>query len=151
MCLLVPSELLPTNDKYHSQHFHHNRRPIGSDLIHRLPLVCIKLPRIKAHPKDGIGTEGPGMLGQLFQGIIPGLCNHFEVTGLLAAEDGADATQEIADDIAGSDTRAIDRPDDTYHTHAGAVVDGEDNDIIFQVWASPRGYLLARYLTVFQP
>ncbi len=47
---------------------------------------------------------------------------------LLAAKDGADAAKEIADDIAGSDTRAVDRPDDPDHTHAGAVVDGEDED-----------------------
>ena len=66
------------------------------------------------------------MLGQLFQGIIPGLGNHFEVAGLLAAEDGADATKEIADDIAGSDTSAKDWPDDPDNTHAGAVVDGQD-------------------------
>ena len=51
------------------------------------------------------------MLGQLFQCIIPRLGNHFEVTSLLAAKDGADAAKEIADNIAGSDTRAIDRPD----------------------------------------
>ena len=68
------------------------------------------------------------MLGQLFQGIIAGLGNHFEIPSLLPTKDGADATQEIADDIAGSDTRAIDRPDDPNHTHAGAVVDGEDKD-----------------------
>ena len=72
------------------------------------------------------------MLGQLFQGIIPSLGNHFEIPGLLPAKDGADTTQEITDDIAGSDTRAVDRPNDTDHTHAGAVVDGEDEDgIIF--------------------
>ena len=43
------------------------------------------------------------MLGQLFQGIIPGLGNHFEIPGLLPTKDGADTTKEIADDIAGSD------------------------------------------------
>ena len=68
------------------------------------------------------------MLGQLFQGIITGLSNHFEIPGLLPAEDGADTTKEIADDIAGSDTGAIDRPDDADHTHAGTVADGEDKD-----------------------
>ena len=68
------------------------------------------------------------MLGQLSQGIIPGLGDHFEIPGLLPTKDGADTTEKIADDIAGSDTRAIDRPDDADHTHAGAVVDGEDED-----------------------
>ena len=68
------------------------------------------------------------MLGQLFQGIIPGLGNHFEVAGLLPTKDGAHTTKEIANDIAGSDTRAVDRPDDPDDTHAGAVVDSEDKD-----------------------
>jgi len=68
------------------------------------------------------------MLGQLFQGILPGLGNHFEIASLLPTKDGADTTEKIADDIAGSDTRAIDRPDDPDNTHAGAVVDGEDED-----------------------
>ena len=39
-----------------------------------------------------------------------------------------DPYRHIADDIAGSDTRAIDRPDDPDNTHTGAVVDGEDED-----------------------
>ena len=68
------------------------------------------------------------MLGQLFQGIIPGLGNHFEIPSLLPTKNGADTTQEIADDIAGSDTSAIDRPEDPDHTHAGAIVDGEDEN-----------------------
>ena len=68
------------------------------------------------------------MVGQLYQGIIPGLGNHFEIACLLPTKEGADATKEIADDISGSDTRAVDRPDDTDHTHARAVVDGQYKD-----------------------
>ena len=56
------------------------------------------------------------MLGQLFQGIIAGLSNHVEIARLLAAEEGADTTQKIADEIAGPDTSPIDWPNDTDHT-----------------------------------
>ena len=68
------------------------------------------------------------MFRQLFQSVIAGLSNHVEIARLLAAKEGADTTEKIADDVAGSDTRAVDRPNDPDHTHAGAVVDGEDED-----------------------
>ncbi|SMH66042.1 protein of unknown function [Acidithiobacillus ferrivorans] len=111
--------------------FHLNRRPVGRDLIHRLSLSDIKLTGIKAPPQDGVSAEGPRMLGQWFQGIIPGLSNHFEIAGLLPTKDSADTTKEIAHNVMGSDTSAVDRSDDTYHTHAGAAnVDGGDKDRI---------------------
>ena len=77
------------------------------------------------------------MLGQLSQGIIPGLGDHFEIPGLLPTKDGADTTKEIADDIAGSDTSAKDRPNDPDNAHAGAIVDGEDQHIFYHSLALP--------------
>ncbi len=93
-----------------------------------IPLSGIKFAGIRAHSQNGIGPKRLGMLGQLFQGIIPGLSNHVEIARLLAAKEGADTTEKIADEIAGPDTRAVDRSDDPDHTHVGAVVDGEDED-----------------------
>jgi hypothetical protein len=100
-------------------------------------LACIKLTRIKTHPQDGIGPKRPRMLGQLFQCIIPSLGNHFEKPSLLPTKDGADTTKEIADDIAGSDTSAKDRPNDPDNAHAGAIVDGEDQHIFYHSLALP--------------
>ena len=47
---------------------------------------------------------------------------------LLAAKDGADAAKEIADDVAGSDTRAIHGANHTNDLSAGTVVDGRYDD-----------------------
>ena len=62
-----------------------NRRHISHNLIHGLLLPSVKLTGTKSHPQDGIGTEGPGMLGQLFQRLIPRLGNHFEIHGRFPA------------------------------------------------------------------
>lgn len=49
----------------------------------------------------------------------------------MSAEDGTDTAQKIANDVAGPDTCSVNRTYDPNHPHTGAVVNGEDEDIIF--------------------
>lgn len=108
------------------QRFHHHRRAIAQ----HLGQPGHHVGGVVAHADDRIGTQLPRVLDHVAVGFLAGLFAQFGVDGDVAAEQGLDAAQEVADDRARAHGDATYHAQVARHTVAGQLEGGGDQRIV---------------------